>query len=100
MSEKDFGFSSSTISLVDDVYREYKDEVLEYDVYSIVSFRFAYYTHADIGKLIEDLIDEAEAMNYGLCKFGREASLGRKQPIEGKDLDVYFITFEAKYNNF
>jgi len=103
LSEKDFGFSTSAIPLVEDVYTEYKDENIDYEVFTLVSFQFAYYSDVSkvgLKELLSNFVDQAEDMNYGLAKFGRVQSVGKKQPLVGKDLDVFFITFEAKYNNF
>lgn len=84
LSEKDFGISDDETPLVQDIDKQYKDENVDEDVFTIVTFRFAAATDTNLKELLEDFIDEAENINYGLAKFGREHTYGMKQPIAGK----------------
>ena len=100
LSEKDFGVSSDSKPVVEDIDKQYPDDNADCEVYTIVTFRFPYYNSCDIKSLLEEFIDKAENINYGVSKFGREPTLGMRQPIQDEELNLFFITFEAKYNNF
>lgn len=100
LSEKDFGLSNSTIPLVDDVEKMFRDPDEKYEIYNLVTFRFAAPAEVDLKELLHKFIDKAENDGYGMSKFGRETTLSIKQPIDGEILDLYFVSFEAKFNSF
>lgn len=100
MSEKDFGLSNSSTPLVDDVEKMFRDPNEKYEVYNLVTFRFAAPAEVDLKELLCKFIDKAEKDGYGVSKFGRELALSIKQPVDGEVLNLYFVSFEAKFNSF
>ena len=100
LSEKDFGLSDSSIPLVDDVEKMFRDPNEKHEVYNLVAFRFAAPAEVDLKELLCKFIDKAENDGYGVSKLGRDTTLSIKQPIDDEVLDLYFVAFEAKFNSF